>query len=39
MKKIAAALLLTILAGCSSFHLGSMVYCPHEKTCAFQQND
>lgn len=36
MKRLIALTALLALAGCSSFHLGGVAYCPWGKSCSFQ---
>lgn len=36
MKRL-VILAAVLLAGCSSFKLGGVVYCPHGMACSFQQ--
>ena len=38
MKNLLAIILIAVaLAGCSSFKLGGMVYCPNNTDCQFEQ--
>jgi hypothetical protein len=36
MRRAACLVALLALAGCSSFKLGAMAYCPHGQACDFR---
>lgn len=37
MRALTYVVLAAMLAGCSSFNLGAILYCPHGEACAFQK--